>query len=209
MNIHQTNSILKPAELVQKVRVGDKSAESEFVNRYSRSLFLMLLKRTNGDDFAAKECTQESLLITLLKMRSGDIREPSQVAAFLRGTAINVSINYYRSQSRYVALKEENIITLRTNTNIAEREIQSEQIRAGLEEMIYTLPTSRDRKILDGYFLHGQQKDALCENLSLSSGHFDRVLSRAKKRLRKIISKNKPLKEILHDEILEEVNEYV
>lgn len=208
MNTNALETVLKPAELVEKIHAGNKPVESEFVKRYSRSLFLMLLKRTGGDEFAANECTQEALIITLEKMRSGKIRAPDQISAFLRQTAIYVSVNYYRKQSRFVALEEENIVSLRTHLNTAESEINSKQIRAILGDVISTLPIQRDRELLVSFYLREQGKKAVCESLDLSPEHFDRVLFRAKKRLRKILNNNKPLKAFLLAEVFEDVDEY-
>jgi len=202
------NSMLCPAEMVQRIAVGDSSVESEFVKKYSRPLFLFLLSHTNGDEFASRECTQEALLIALLKMRAGNIRKPAEIAAFLRGTAVNVFINYCRKQKRYVELKEENIIQLRTSVNLTERELNSEQILTFLQEIIGKLSRSRDIEILRKFYLEGQPKEDICNKLDLSKEHFDRVLSRAKKRVRTIISKNKSLEMFLHDEIVEAVDEY-
>ena len=61
-------SVLEPAELVDKIRFGDKAAESEFANRYLRSLILLLRHRIKDDEFAVNECAQEAFLVTLEKM---------------------------------------------------------------------------------------------------------------------------------------------
>ena len=63
-------SVLEPAELVDKIRFGDKAAESEFANRYLRSLILLLRHRIKDDEFAVNECAQEAFLVTLKKMRT-------------------------------------------------------------------------------------------------------------------------------------------
>ncbi len=203
-----SETVLKPADIVERIHAGDVSAETEFAKRYSRSLFLMLLKRTDGDGFAANECTQEALLITLAKMRAGNIREPEQISAFLRQTAIYVSVNYYRKQKRFVALHDENVTSLRTQSNTAEVEIHSKQIRSILTEVLSMLPMNRDREILDRYYLLEHSKNEICKRLDLSSDHFNRVLYRAKKRVRGVLDNNKPLEALLHSEIFEKVDDY-
>lgn len=201
-------SNLEPAELVDKIHLGDTVAESAFVNRYSRSLLLLLRNRIKDDEFAVNECAQEAFLTTLEKMRAGKIREPEKIAAFLRKTAIYISINYYRQQKRFVALSHDNIIHLRTNANTAEAEIYSRQINSILREVLIMLPMNRDREILENFFLQEQPKIEVCRKLGLSIPHFDRVLSRAKKRLRKTISNNEPLEALLRSQILENAYDY-
>ena len=77
-------STLKPGDLVNKVRLGDAAAESEFVNRYSRSLLLLLRNRIQEDEFAVNECAQEAFLVTLEKMRNGKIRKPEKITVFFK-----------------------------------------------------------------------------------------------------------------------------
>jgi len=198
-------STLEPAEIVKRVQVGDTSAESEFVKRYSRSLLLMLKKRTNGDESVAEECTQEALLITLAKMRAGEIRKPEHISAFLRQTGIYVTVNYYRKQNRFVEFNHDNVIYLGAQSNMAEVEINSEQIRLILNEVLSKLPVDRDREILHRFFLLEYSKEKVCEDLDLSPGQFNRVLFRARKRIRKIINKNKPLEALLLSEVLDTI----
>ena len=188
--------------------MGDAAAESEFVNRYSRSLLLLLRNRIQEDEFAVNECAQEAFLVTLEKMRNGKIRKPEKITAFLRQTAINISIHYFRKQKRFVALDQENVISLRTHTNAAESEINDNQIQSILRDALHILPRDRDREILDSYFLLEQTKPEVCLKLGLSTAHFDRVLSRAKKRIREIISCNEPLDALLHSQILEQADDY-
>jgi hypothetical protein len=53
-----------------------------------------------------------------------------------------------------------------------------------------------------------QEKALICEALDLTPRHFDRVLCRATKRIRKVLNKNRPLEALLHEELLEDINEY-
>ena len=54
------------------------------------------------------------------------------------------------------------------------------------------LPTKRDRQILIRFYLDGVDKQQLCRELGLSPKHFDRVLMRARSRLRTIIERRAP-----------------
>ncbi len=196
------------AEIVGRIQRGDASAETEFVKRYSRSLFLLLLRHTDGDRSAANECTQETLLITLRKIRAGEIKKPRCLSVFVRQTGIYVSINYYRKQNRFVAFNKGNITYLRPQPSTAETDINFKQVRSILKEVLSELPADRDREILERYFLKEHLKKEICEELGLAPGHFDRILFRAKKRLRKILNGNKPLEAFLHSEMLDIANGY-
>jgi hypothetical protein len=54
------------------------------------------------------------------------------------------------------------------------------------------LPTARDRQVLIRFYLDGSDKQSLCEEFGLSPKHFDRVLMRARSRLRTIIERRAP-----------------
>jgi DNA-directed RNA polymerase specialized sigma24 family protein len=59
-------------------------------------------------------------------------------------------------------------------------------------ELLEELPTERDRQLLMRFYLDGIDKQQLCHDLGLSPKHFDRVLMRARSRLRTIIERRAP-----------------
>jgi len=59
-------------------------------------------------------------------------------------------------------------------------------------ELLEELPTERDRQLLMRFYLDGTDKQQLCRELGLSPKHFDRVLMRARSRLRTIIERRAP-----------------
>jgi RNA polymerase sigma-70 factor (ECF subfamily) len=64
----------------------------------------------------------------------------------------------------------------------------AEAVAALLDE----LPTERDRQVLMRFYLDNSDKQQLCAELGLSPKHFDRVLMRARSRLRTIIERRAP-----------------
>ena len=63
---------------------------------------------------------------------------------------------------------------------------------AGEATLLDELPTQRDRQLLIRFYLEGGDKQQLCRELGLSPKHFDRVLMRARSRLRVIIERRAP-----------------
>ena len=61
----------------------------------------------------------------------------------------------------------------------------------------------RDREILRRYYLSDDDKQRICQDLQLTSAHFDRVLFRAKQRMRELIDQQPGLKAILFGELLD------
>ena len=183
-------------QLAARIGRGDASAEAELVERYSTGLRLILLKRT-GNPQLAKDLSQDTFIIALQKLRAGQIHKPEALAAFLRQTAINLSIEHYRKEKRYLH-QEDGIIALQT-PHIDKKAEQVDRQHAGklLETTIQELANSRDREILKRFYLLDEDKPQICTALQLSAAHFDRVLYRAKQRMRKLIMERAELKALL------------
>jgi len=56
-----------------------------------------------------------------------------------------------------------------------------------VKRAIGAMPVARDRNVLVRYFLSEEDKGEICSALGLSSEHFDRVLHRARRRLKGLL----------------------
>lgn len=183
-------------ELTARIGHGDASAETELVERYSTVIKLILLKRT-GNQQLSNDLSQDTFIIALKKLREGKVRKPESLAAFLRQIAVNLSIEHYRKEKRYVH-QEDGIISLHAphRDRKAER-VDYLQTRKLVQTTLQELAKSRDREILRRFYLLQEDKSSICSALDLSAVHFDRVLYRAKQRMRNLINERKNLKDIL------------
>lgn len=183
-------------KIAVRIAEGDAEAESELVERYSTGIKLILLKRT-GNNQLSKDLCQDTFIIALQKLRAGEVRKPESLVAFLRQTAVNLSIEHYRKEKRYVH-QEDGIISLRTAhiDRKAER-IDHQHARTLLEGVIEQLARKRDRDILHRFYLLDQDKPQICSALELSAVHFDRVLYRARQRMRDLIKQSSDLQALL------------
>lgn len=179
-----------------RIHKGDATAETELVERYSAGIKLILLKRT-GNSQLSKDLCQDTFIIALQKLRAGKVRKPEALVAFLRQTAVNLSIEHYRKEKRYIH-GQDGIISLRTAhiDNKAEQ-IDHQYARTLLEGVIEQLARTRDRDILQRFYLMDQAKPQICSALDLSAVHFDRVLYRARQRMRELIDQQSDLKSLL------------
>lgn len=93
---------LEPDEqrnLAERVRSGDSSAEEELVRAFGPRL-LRLLRVWTRDEEAAREILNDSLFTVVRALREGRVREPEHLAAFLCGTARNLTRTFQRSRAR-------------------------------------------------------------------------------------------------------------
>lgn len=189
-------------DLVRRIKNGDRTAESELVKRYSPGIRLILLKRT-GNPQLASDLSQDTFIVTLRILRSGDLKKPESLAAFIRQTAVNISIQHFRKEKRYVKNPDEIIEQLVAHRDHKVEKLDSRTNREILGKVLDQLSMARDREILRRFYLKDEDKAEICIDLQLSAVHFDRVLYRAKQRMRELINRQKGLKSLLFGGLLD------
>jgi RNA polymerase sigma-70 factor (ECF subfamily) len=105
-------------------------------------------------------------------------------------TARNLAIAEYRKQGRRKTETgndsiEEVADTSQAQDKDVERESSAAAIRAVLDEM----PNRRDRQLLVRYYLHDEEKRAICEDLAMSEASFNVVMFRARSRFLELLQK--------------------
>jgi len=189
-------SVENTRELVARIEGGDTRAEAEMVQLYARGIRLILLKRT-GNAHLVNDLVQETFVVTLKKLRAGELNKPESLAAFIRQTAVNISIDHFRKESRFVHQGGEINPLLSTHMDHKEQEFDGRKTRELLENALDQLAVPRDRELLRRFYLHDEDKEKICVDLALSASHFDRVLYRAKQRMRELINQQQGLKSVL------------
>lgn len=189
-------------ELVTRIVDGDRAAESELIACYARGVRLILLKRTGNPQLASDLC-QDTFVVTLRKLRAGELRNPDSLAAFISQTAVNISIRHFRNEERYEYSADEIIGQQLALTDKKDEQLDGRTTRVMLDGVLKQLAVARDREILRRFYLSDDDKDEICRDLQLSPAHFDRVLYRAKQRMRELIDQQQGLKALLFGELLD------
>lgn len=189
--------------LVDRIAAGDRAAETELIERYERSIRMILLKRTGKPQLANDLC-QDTFVIILRKLRAGELKQPKNLSGFIHRVAINLSIQHFRKEKRYVYSEGEIF-----GSKVAFNEQKAEKLdqltlRDMLEDVMDQLTVKRDREVLRRFYLSDDDKQIICSALQISSAHFDRVLYRAKQRMRHLINEQKGLKAVLFGGLLDE-----
>ncbi|MEN7344254.1 MAG: sigma-70 family RNA polymerase sigma factor [Pseudomonadota bacterium] len=181
-----------PTDLVARIAAGDATAEDAFYRRYSRSIMTMLRNRV-GDVQHAEDVHQDTFIIVLDRLRRNDISDPSKVAAFLHKTAVNVLIGNIRKETRRQTYADSDRIerVLDDRDNHIEVLIRDES-RDAVRQLIEELKNERDRQLILRFYVLQQDKPLICDALDLTSVHFDRVISRARKRFRELVLRQEP-----------------
>ncbi|MDX1554660.1 MAG: sigma-70 family RNA polymerase sigma factor [Xanthomonadales bacterium] len=190
-------------DLVSRIEAGDRLAEAELVEQYAGGVRLILLKRTQNPQLASDLC-QDTFVVVLRKLRAGDLKNRQSLAAYVRQIAINVSIDHYRKERRYAPQTDGIISRHLSHIDHKSDVIDEKTLRMGIDGALKQLAVPRDREILRRFYLADEDKQNICRDLGLTSSHFDRVLYRAKKRMRTLINQHPRLKELLIGGLLDD-----
>lgn len=174
-------------ELVRRISQGDRAAETELWNRYSRGL-LFMLRRWTGDPDAAEDLRQDTFEIAIEKIREGSLNDPAALAGFLRGIARNRVSGKFQKRKRHKTTADSDVIAEVPDLDADPAgEVSREETAALVRELLDELPVPRDREILLRLYVHDADRAEICAELGISSEHFSRVLFRSKGRFRELL----------------------
>ena len=191
-NEQESDASLEITAIATRVVSGDAAAERLLVLRLLPGLSAMC-RRHFGQGPSASDARQEALLILLQKLRASEIKNLSAVPAFMRGVVQNLSRNAARERANCPVFQTEDLAFLANtvataHSTSAALALEQHQLRALVQRCLDELPQERDRDILFRSYILEQDKQQVCSALKLNSDSFDRVISRAKQRLRALIA---------------------
>lgn len=177
-------------ELVGRVAAGDRDAEIELVQRFTRPLVAVLTHRLRQPELA-RDLVQETFIIAFERLRRDGLDDPGKLAGFLRQTAVNLAIGERRKVARRRTDADSDgiaeVVDEAAGPLALLERLQTAEI---VRQLIAELPVERDRDLLWRHYVLDHDKQMLCDEYSLSVDHFDRVLHRARLRLRELAEKH-------------------
>ncbi len=196
----QTSSPLvadtKPTELRTTSGTGRRSAPAGTVTRSAiESLILknytglrLLILRRVGDAQVAADLLSEAICITWEKWQANQIERPDQIAGYIFQVAVNLLRNHRRSigndSRRHVDSRQLDEIP---DEEVSRDKWMEQEIADKVKQVIRSMNTLRDRDILTRFYLQEEDKQSICRDLELNASQFDKVLHRARGRLRKLL----------------------
>lgn len=173
--------------LVRRIASGDRTAETDMVQRYSRGLLYVLRRRTSDHSLAA-DLVQDTFCIAIERLRKGPIDQPESLAAFLYSTARNLLIAHQRKEWRRATVVDSDAVSAIPDESYSPyRDVSRAQNTKLVRQLLNELPVERDRELLERLYVQDQDKEEICRALGLDSLHFNRVLHRAKQRFRQLL----------------------
>ena len=182
--------------IVSAALTGDRQAESRMLIALRPGVLAVLRFGGYHRWVDAEDLTQETLHIVVERVRARTIDDPRKVFAFAAATARNLALNAARKVLRQQTVVDSELVDeLAQNMEVEQGELSEQddrQLAEAVAALLDELPTERDRRLLMRFYLDGADKQQLCQELGLSPKHFDRVLMRARSRLRTIIERRAP-----------------
>lgn len=172
------------AALVARIHAGERAAENELAARF-RSGLVLLLRRWTRDGALAEDLTHEALLVVIERLRREPLADPSRLGAFVRGIAHNLMLAGQRRDARRRTVAVGDQIDDFIDAGADPLDVAARAQEAALvRRVIAELPVARDRELLFRFYIADESKARICVELQLDAVHFNRVLHRARERLR-------------------------
>jgi len=179
-----------PGDLVLRIGSGDHRAEGELVERYGEGLLFLLRRWTRSRD-EADDLYQETFRRAIEKIRGGEVRDPENLPAFLRGLARNLTTDHYRRATLRGGREtpiEPSLEPQDGATGQLGALLRREKIGI-VRRLLSELPLERDRQVLLRFYIHEEDKDRICDDLALSRSELNVVLFRARRRYQLLFEK--------------------
>lgn len=160
------------------------ATEADCVQEH-RPALLAFLRRKVGSGMAEDLC-HECFLIAIRSLRTGALKDPTRLDAFLWATARRLAVTSRRDPFGRAELLDMDGVASPGATPLDG--VEQSEIRTLVWEALNRLATARDREILERRYLRDEEPITIQRDLDLSSGGFKVALHRARRRLRSILA---------------------
>lgn len=177
------------AALAARIAAGERDAERELVQRQARGLRFIVARRSRDADLA-EDVVQETFRIALPKLRAGELRDGAALPGFLHAIAMKVLAGERRKERPVSGEAADTALELAADPSpnrAPDRAFARLALVQTVRQLIGGLPVERDRELILRHYVLEHDKADICRELGLSPEHFDRVLYRARERLRAAI----------------------
>jgi len=151
--------------------------------RCSKGLKIILLRMTRDPDLA-NDLSQDVLENVLSAIKEQRVRSVQALPAYLHACAKNMVIANARRAGRVVL---DNAVDLIDSDNTPLDHFEKAELAGLAQRVLAEMLSARDHALIHGFYIEGKSKPALMRAWQLESDHFDKVLSRARLRMRELM----------------------
>ncbi|GAA4817384.1 hypothetical protein GCM10011365_13070 [Marinicella pacifica] len=181
-------NVERAAALARRIMSGDALAENEFV-RLNHSWLLFIIRRHFSRSCHHEDILHDAFMVVLGKLQRSKIKTPESILVYLRSTAINIGYEYMKKDKKFSSAVKQDFIDLIADAQdtLLSQLVWDDKVHF-VKQVINELGQERDQDILLQFYFHHVSKVRICQNMELTSEHFDRVIYRAKQRLKDLIN---------------------
>lgn len=145
-----------------------------------------LLRRHAGNPQLAEEILHDAIITALTRLDAGTLSRADDVAGFVFRTALN-HLRNHRRRERLRTGDNAAVEELASDTASPEDQSQSDANTRAVRRVLNGLGSLRDREVLVRFYLDEDSKQDICAALGLDEPAFNRVVFRARERLRRLL----------------------
>jgi RNA polymerase sigma-70 factor, ECF subfamily len=172
-------------EALKKTCAADGDSTRRLLENYPA--LVRLITRASGDPRLAADLLHEAIVTAISKLQNDELALPEKIAGYVFGAAMN----HLRNHRRRMDERGDRRIDSDAIENLPAEEhpggLDQRAIAQEVRRILGSLPTPRDREIVKRFYLDEDEKDTICRDLGLSPLHFDKVIFRARQRMRKLL----------------------
>jgi RNA polymerase sigma-70 factor, ECF subfamily len=173
---------------VERLRDGDFRTQEHFVAYFTELIQLKLRSRLHSPQ-AIEDVRQETFARVFAALRSGKLRQPDRLGAFVNSMCNNVLLEQYRMLSRNSPIEEEEQQELPAVNIDVLGALAAKQMGERVREILDELP-ERDRRLLREIFLEERDKDDVCRDFGVDRDYLRVLLHRAKQAFKSLYLKH-------------------
>ena len=168
----------------------DKASLERLINDNYEGLRLLLIKKVR-DPHTAADLLNGAIVKSLEHLTANRISNPDQLAGWVYRVAINDLRNHMRNMhTRSEVWSGDEALESVPGDRDASDGATETKLAALVRAVIEQLPIERDRIIVKRFYLDEADKEEICrEHHNLSPPHFDKVIHRARVRMRELLQK--------------------
>lgn len=158
----------------------------QFIRQHYAGLHALLQSRI-GDANVAADMLNEAVATAITHTQQGRIAQPERLAGYVFRVALNLYRNYAREFDNRPELRAGSQDLQAIPSSGAGGEALESHVVREVRAIVLSLPTARDREIVTRFYLDEEDKDDICRSLGISPLHFNRVIFRARQRLKVLL----------------------
>lgn len=149
---------------------------------------ISLFARRLGDRALAEDLVNQAFVESLDKLAQRQIADPARFSGFVYGVAFNLLRNHRRRMDnrRENRVSSTVLETLSAGPSVFDQLVR-DKVAAQIRQIVAELPIDRDREIVQRFYLEEHTKAFICADLGLSPLHFDKIMFRARRRMRRLV----------------------